>query len=110
MDEEGWRWMCSVCFPVYRDALSEMAASARRIATQYVDPQLPEAYVASRLIPLNKKPDIRPIGVGEVIRRILGKVSLYIIGNDIQEAAGCLQLCAGQECGVEAAIHAMQQA
>ena len=27
-----------------------------------------EAFIANRLIPLNKNPGIRPIGVGEVIR------------------------------------------
>ena len=33
-----------------------------------------EAFIANRLIPLNKNPGIRPIGVGEVIRRIAGNV------------------------------------
>ena len=33
-----------------------------------------EAFIACRLIPLNKNPGLRPIGVGEVLRRIAGKV------------------------------------
>ena len=33
-----------------------------------------ESLVACRLIPLNKYPGLRPIGVGEVLRRISGKV------------------------------------
>ena len=48
-----------------------------------------------------------PIGVGEVVRRILGKALLRIIGQDIQEVAGPLQLCAGQDSGCEAAVHAL---
>ena len=28
-----------------------------------------------------------------------------VLGNKIQEVAGSIQLCAGQECGVKAAIH-----
>jgi len=52
---------------------------------------------------------VRPIGIGEVVRRIIGKSILTIIRSDIQEAAGSLQLCAGQECGIEAAIHAMSE-
>ena len=32
-----------------------------------------------------------------------------MISHDILEAAGTLQLCAGQECGIEAAIHAMRK-
>jgi len=33
------------------------------------------------------------------------KAILSIIGPDIQHAAGPLQFCAGQTCGVEVAIH-----
>ena len=33
-----------------------------------------EASTASRLIPLNKNPGVHPTGVGEVLRRIAGKV------------------------------------
>ena len=49
------------------------------------------------------------IGVGEVVRRILGKALLHIIGQDIQEVAGPLQLCAGQDSGCEAAVHALRR-
>ena len=50
---------------------------------------------------------MRPIWIGEVIQRLLGKAILYLIGQDIQEAAGSLQFCAGQDCGIEVAIHIM---
>ena len=40
-----------------------------------LDPLLLKTYVASRLIPLNKNPGVRPIGVGEVLRHIVGKAS-----------------------------------
>ena len=36
-----------------------------------------KSYTASRIIPLEKKPDgVRPIGIGEVLRRIIGKAVL----------------------------------
>ena len=66
-----------------------------------------KAFLACRLIPLDKNPGLRPIGVGEVLRRIAGKVVMKVMKKDIKKAAGCLQLCAGQEAGCEAAIHAM---
>ena len=58
-----------------------------------------EAYIACRLIPLDKNPCVRPIGIGEVLRRIIGKSVLSVVKQDVLEAAGNLQLCAGQSGG-----------
>ena len=66
-----------------------------------------EAFTVCRLIPLDKKPGLRPIGVGEVLRRIAGKVIMMIFKKDITDAAGPLQLSASQEAGAEAVIFAM---
>ena len=53
-------------------------------------------------------PGIRPIGVCEVIRRILGKAIMNVVADDVRAAAGPLQLCCGQDAGCEAAVHAMR--
>jgi len=63
--------------------------------------------MACRLIPLNKNPGVRPIGIGEVLRRIAGKVVMIVSKHYIVEATGSIQVCAGQEAGSEAAIHAI---
>ena len=62
---------------------------------------------ACRLIPLDKCPGLRPIGIGEVLRRIMGKCVMSVLSKDVIEAAGNLQLCAGQKSGCEVAVHAM---
>ena len=68
-------------------------------------------YTACRLIPLDKgmtnegEPGVRPIGVGEVLRRIVGKCLMGVIKDDVMEAAGPLQTCTGLKAGIEAAIH-----
>ena len=68
-----------------------------------------EPYIANRLIPLLKAPSgIRPIGIGEVLRRIIGKAVITEIKPEIMESSGCLQLCGGQKAGCEAAAHAMR--
>ena len=77
------------------------------------NPNTLEAYNACRLITLNKSPgsaelQIRPIGVGEVIRRIVGKTIIWSLNNEIQEAAGPLQVSSGLKGGGEAAIHSMK--
>ena len=66
-------------------------------------------FVACRLIPLNKNPGVRPIGVGEVLRRIIGKSVMTILKSDVQSATGYIQLCAGQEAGCETAVHATHE-
>ena len=69
-----------------------------------------------RLVPLDKwadkpgSPGVRPIGIGEVLRRIVGKTVIGVIKEDIQEAAGPLQSCAGLKSGLEASIHAVKRA
>lgn len=54
-------------------------------------------------------PGIRPIGVGEVLRRIIGKTVSAFFKGELQLAADPLQVCAGHSAGAEAAIHAMSQ-
>ena len=66
-----------------------------------------ESFVACRLILLDKKPGLRPIGVREVLRRIAAKAVMMLFKNDITHAAGALQLSAGQDAGVEAVVHSM---
>ena len=64
----------------------------------------------SQLITLNKNPGVRAIGVGEVLRRIAGeKLWCTSRKKDVKDAAVSLQVCAGQEAGSEAAIHAIYE-
>jgi len=65
-------------------------------------------FVACRLIPLDKCPGVRPIGIGDVPRRIIAKAVLFVINEDIVSAAGPLQTCAGHADGSEAALHAIK--
>ena len=60
-----------------------------------------------RLIPLDKNPGTRPIGIGEVLRRIIGKTISTFLKEEIKQAAGPLQVCARHSAGAEAAIHEM---
>ena len=62
---------------------------------------------ACRLIQLDRRPGLRPVGVGGVLRRIAGKAVMSLLKKDVLQAAGSLQLCGGQGAVSEAAIHAM---
>ena len=85
-----------------------IATLTRRPCKELVDPLTIEPIVASRLIPLDKgNGEVRPIGVGEVIRRIIGKCVTRVAKRDVINVSGATQVCAGQKSGGEAAIHAM---
>ena len=42
-----------------------------------------------------------------MVRRIIGKAIMRLTKSELQAAVGSLQLCAGQNAGCEAAVHAM---
>lgn len=107
-DADQWRHMC-VAFRTASNSLCDsMAAVARRMATESLDPRSLEAFLANRLIPLDKCPGVRPIGIGETPRRIISKAIVSFLKEDIRSAAGALQLCCGQESGCESIVHAMR--
>ena len=87
-----------------------IADLARRLCTEFVDPASLSAFLSCRLVPLEKgSNDIRPIGIGETLRRIVGKAVTRILKPEIQKSCGNLQVCAGIEGGCEAAIHSMRE-
>ena len=100
LDADGWRRIIvSSCFAAatsdLRKAILELVKklcitniSNRNDCASW------ESLVACRLIPLNKNPGLRPIGVEEVLRRISGKVVMMISKQDVMKAAGSLQVCA----------------
>ncbi len=85
-----------------------MAAFCRRLAAEYIDPNSISSFTACRLIPLNKNPGVRPIGVAEVCRRIIGKSIMKNCKEDLIAAVCPAQLCAGLEAGCEAAFLSMK--
>ena len=50
---------------------------------------------------------VRPIVIGEVIRRITGKCVVHVTKPDVIDTCGSLQVCAGHKSGSEAAIYTM---
>ena len=87
----------------------QIALLARKLATTIIDPSTIDSLVCCNLTPLDKNPGIRPIGVGEILRRIIGKAIGWTLKTDVQIAAGPLQVATGVEGGAEAAIHAMRE-
>ena len=119
VDSDIWRdFLCSKAFSnaTQIQLCQSIADLAKRLCTEEIDPICLNEYIACRLVPLDKgltkdgTPGVRPIGIGEVLRRIVGKLLVGIIKDDIVSAAGPLQTCTGLRAGIEAAIHAMRKA
>ena len=118
LDGEHFRHLvlCNKFKKESRDLRVEIATFAKKIATTIIDPSTIKSLIACRLIPLNKGPDpidnspgVRPIGVGEILRRVIGKAIGWVLKPDIQQSAGPLQSATGLKGGSEAAIHAMRE-
>ena len=85
-----------------------IAGLAKRPCTEFIDSLTIEAILANRLIPLDKgNGEVRLIGVGEVLRRIIGNCVTKVTKQFIVDACSSLQVCAGLTSDSEAAIHAM---
>ena len=111
MDADGWKHiLCSKSYGKCNDILAQSIADmTKRLCTETISSVSLKELLSCRLIPLNKNPGVRPIGVGEVLRRIIGKAVTRLLKRDIVEAAGALQTCSGVESGIEAAVHATAQ-
>ncbi len=117
IDSDSWKNF--LCSRVYKKASADLRQSVadltKIMCSEAVHPDSLTEFIACRLVPLDKgatddgNPGVRPVGVGEVLRRLVGKLLLRVIKDDITSAAGPLQTCTGIRSGIEAAIHVMRE-
>ena len=112
LDADAWKRMTnnSIFGSSADDLCHSIALLARKLCSEKIKNDSLEALMACRLIPLDKSPGVRPIGIGEVLRRIVGKAVMSIVREDVLKTTGYQQLCAGQEAGAEVAVHAIREA
>ena len=66
----------------------QIALLARLLASTFADPHSIDFLTTCRLIILYKNPTVRPIGIVEVLRRVIGK-TINLVLKDRQYARGC---------------------
>ena len=72
-DSFVWRRMLVSFKAASNELRGAVADVARRLATEHVDPLGIKPLLNNRLIPLDKNPGVRPIGIGETLRRIMAR-------------------------------------
>ena len=98
MDANGWRRiLTSSSFgqSSTTDICMALDDVAKKLYLESDQTDSLEAFLDRRIIPLDKNPGIQPVRVGEVIRRIIGKLLVHTLKEDIVRSVGNLQVCAG---------------
>ena len=65
--------------------------------------------MACCLVALNKVPGVRPVGIGETLRRAIAKLVMRVVGDQAKTACGTLQLYSDLEVGIERATPVVAQ-
>ena len=100
LDADGWRRiLMSGNFGTSEEDLRKAIAGMTKRLRQDNTVKHLEAFLACRLIRLDKQPGVRPIGVGEVLRRVVGNRVMKLLKRNVLKASGSLRLCAGQDAG-----------
>ena len=107
MDADGWRRIpASNRFGTANSDPRKLFGNVvKKLCTDLIETQTIEALLSCRLILLDKNPGLRPIGVGEVLRRTYRIVIVSVLKNDVIDCTGSLQVCACREAGIETAVH-----
>ena len=62
-----------------------------------------------RLVVLEKRPGVRPVGIAETLRPSLAKLVMRAAGDQFKTVCGNLQLCAGLEANIDGTTHTVGQ-
>uniref|UniRef100_A0A0G4I6N4 Uncharacterized protein n=1 Tax=Chromera velia CCMP2878 TaxID=1169474 RepID=A0A0G4I6N4_9ALVE len=92
-----------------RELREELANLATEMGRRVFEWDQVKALMACRLVALDKCPGVCPVGIGEAIRRLLGKAVMKETREELQEACGANQLCSGLMGGLEGGIHAVRE-
>ena len=97
-----------LCYSAHSEHLRDsVAAVAHRLYNIIMSWDDVRALLSSQLIALDKCPGIRPIGIGETLRPVIGKAVCMATRYDIEDVCDVDQLCTGLKMGIEGAVHAV---
>jgi hypothetical protein len=93
-----------------REAVAELArAMTNTLFEPDEEQRLLSALLANRLVALDKCPGVRPIGIGECLRRLIAKVVAQKTKHEVVAAAKEDQLATSLPAAIEGGAHAMRE-
>ena len=108
-DSEHWK-DAFLRFGGHSSALrDEVAALITKIANEIIPWNQIRALMSGRLIALDKCSGVRPIGIGECLRRVMCKCMAEATKKDLEETCGSQQLASGVKAGIKRAVHAVEE-
>ena len=107
LDADAWTRLLT-SYKASSDRLcSALAAAARCICTESIDKEAMDGFTSARLIPLDKRPGVRPIAVGEVHRRLICRAVASVVESDVMKVVAPTQTCVGIPSACETSVHIM---
>uniref|UniRef100_A0A0G4GC64 Reverse transcriptase domain-containing protein n=1 Tax=Chromera velia CCMP2878 TaxID=1169474 RepID=A0A0G4GC64_9ALVE len=92
-----------------RELREELVILATEMGGRVFEWDQVKALITYQLVVLDKCPGVRPVGIGEAIRRLLGKAVMKETREELQEACRADQLCSSLMGGLEGGIHAVKE-
>ena len=92
LDADDWRRLLSAFGQAATNLCKLVAKFAKRLVKSIMPPDDLIAYNGCRLVALDKCPGLRPIGIGEVMRRITERLIVDCIRQDLTSLGGNMQL------------------
>ena len=109
LDACEWRRILTHFNQTSIELCKTIAKLSYTIASKVVPHENLTAYNSCRLIALDKNPEVRPIVIGEVLGRLIGKTITQCRKSDLKNLQKNFQLCLGQKCAMENAIHILRK-
>ena len=91
------------------DLRDKVAALITKIANEIFPWNQIRALMSSRLIASDKCPGVRPIGIGECLRRVMCECMAEATRKDLEETCGSQQLACAVKAGIKGAVHAAEE-
>ena len=93
--------------------MKELGVVAARLGGWMANSYLPwaayHALMACRMVALDKRPGVRPVGIGETLCQALAKLVTRAARDQTKMARGNIHMCAGLEAGIKEATHTVKQ-